>query len=160
MCATKSATLLQRALKLLRPGAGCAVLWAGVIWLGLPAAGQSVYSQAYTFTTLAGSAPSLGSADGVGNNARFFNPRGIAIDGLGNLYVADTENDIIRKVTEAGVVSTVAGLTGVPGSADGTNSGALFNLPQGMAVDPQGNVYVGDDGCTIRNSNFRGTIGW
>ena len=70
-------------------GAGLAALVAG--WNGFTetAAGQSVYSQAYTFTTLAGSS-SIGSADEVGNGARFDNPFGIAVDSSGNLFVADT----------------------------------------------------------------------
>ena len=69
----------------------------------------------------------------------------------GNVYVADTDNDTIRKVTPAGVVTTLAGLAGNAGSADGTKSAARFNNPTGVAVDSAGNVYVADDGNdTIR----------
>src|SRR4029077_13203616 len=69
--------------------------------------------------TLAGSA-SAGSLDGAGAAARFSGPTGVAADHAGNLYVADTGNDTIRKFTTAGLVSTLAGLAGVAGSADGS----------------------------------------
>lgn len=107
-------------------------------------------SQSLTFSTLAGSAPQ-GSADGSGAAARFANSWGVASDAQGNLYVADTENHTIRFITTNGVVSTLAGQAGVSGSANGTNSGALFNQPQGVAVDNAGNVLVADTGNhTIR----------
>lgn len=95
-------------------------------------------------STLAGLAGSTGSADGTGSAARFFVPYGVAVDGTGNVYVADTYNDTIRKITPAGVVSTLAGLAGSQGSADGTGSAARFNFPDGVAVDGKGNVYVAD----------------
>ena len=82
---------------------------------------QSIYSQPYTFTTLAGNA-GYGSADGTGANARFYYPSGVAVDSAGNVYVADTCNHTIRKVTPAGVVTTLAGLAGSSGSADGTGA--------------------------------------
>ncbi|MFI5180605.1 MAG: PKD domain-containing protein [Thermoanaerobaculia bacterium] len=95
-------------------------------------------------TTLAGLAGSSGSVDGTGSAARFYNPRGIAVDGSGNVYVAEADNDTIRKVTPAGVVTTVAGLAGIYGSADGPGGTARFNGPQGIAVDAAGNLYVAD----------------
>src|SRR5882672_8095539 len=101
---------------------------------------QSVYIP-YTFTTLAGQA-SIGSADGTGSAARFNYPYGTATDSSGNVYVADTSNSTIRKITPAGVVTTLAGLAGITGSADGTGSAAQFNYPQGVATDSSGNVYV------------------
>ncbi len=95
-------------------------------------------------STLAGQAGSLGSTDGTGSDARFYNPQGVTVDGSGNVYVADTSNHTIRKVTPGGVVSTLAGLVGNRGNSDGTGSSARFNYPLGMAVDGSGNVYVAD----------------
>jgi hypothetical protein len=101
--------------------------------------------------TLAGTADATGSADGTGAAARFKNPSGIAVDGSGNVYVADYGNSIIRKITPAGVVTTLAGTAGAYGSADGTGAAAQFRMPQGVAVDGSGNVYVADtNNCTIR----------
>jgi gliding motility-associated-like protein len=93
-------------------------------------------------STLAGG-PGAGFVNGQGNNARFNEPLGIAVDAAGNVYVADVYSYAIRKITPAGVVSTVAG-TGSAGSQDGTASGASFNLPQGLAYDGLGNLYVAD----------------
>ena len=105
----------------------------------------------WVVTTLAGLAGSPGSADGTGSAAQFYSPLGVAVDSAGNLYVADDANDTIRKVTPAGVVTTLAGLAGSPGSADGTDSAARFDQPSGVAVDSTGNVYVADwDNHTIR----------
>src|SRR5258708_4857856 len=105
---------------------------------------QSVYIP-YTFTTLAGQAL-IGSADGTGSAARFNYPSGVATDSSGNVYVADAVNQTIRKITPAGVVTTLAGLAGITGSADGTGSAARFFYPFGVATDSAGNVYVADSG--------------
>src|SRR6266704_7080 len=118
---------------------------------------QSVYTP-YTFTTLAGAA-TIGSADGTGSAARFANPYGVATDSSGNVYVADTDNQTIRKITPAGVVTTLAGLAGSGGSADGTGSAARFNIPFGVATDSSGNVYVADWGNhTIRKITPVGVV--
>ncbi|HUP60473.1 MAG TPA: NHL repeat-containing protein [Thermoanaerobaculia bacterium] len=95
-------------------------------------------------TTLAGLAAAFGSADGTGTAARFDDPRGVAIDSGGNVYVADTRNYTIRKITPAGAVTTMAGLAGIHGSADGTGSAASFRSPIGVATDSSGNVYVSE----------------
>lgn len=96
-----------------------------------------------SLTTLAGGAGE-GFADGVGASASFNTPSGIAIDARGNLYVADTANNRIRKVTPEGMVSTLAG-DGTPGGRDGEASAAQFNGPVGVAVDANGErVYVAD----------------
>lgn len=93
-------------------------------------------------STFAGSGAS-GSADGIGTAATFFNPQSVAVDASGNVYVADGSNRKIRKITSAGVVSTLAG-SGVSGSANGTGAAASFTFPMGVAVDASGNVYVAD----------------
>jgi sugar lactone lactonase YvrE len=95
-------------------------------------------------TTIAGKADQSGNVDGTGDAARFFQPNGLAIDGDGNLYVADTINCTIRKVTPAGVVTTVAGLAGSAGHVDGDAATARFRRPMGVARDASGNMYVAD----------------
>ena len=96
----------------------------------------------WVVTTLAGAAGVAGSADGTNRAARFNGPVDTAVDTNGNVYVTDFNNDTIRKVTPAGVVTTLAGLAGSSGSADGTGSAARFYAPIGVAVDKAGNVYV------------------
>jgi sugar lactone lactonase YvrE len=86
---------------------------------------------------------SAGFADGPGARAAFDTPSALAIDRLGNLYVADTGNNAIRKVAPDGNVSTLAG-GGEPGYLDGVGRAARFNGPVGVAVDREGNVYVAD----------------
>ncbi len=95
-------------------------------------------------TTLAGKPGVPGSANGTGSAARFFNPTGLAMDADGNLYVADSHNQTIRKVTSAGKVTTFAGSAGKTGSADGSGSNARFYNPFDVAVDADGNVFVAD----------------
>src|ERR1022692_2587578 len=127
--------------------------------LPLAALGQANYATPYTFTTLAGLAGNYGSADGTGSAARFDYPDGLAVDGAGNIYVADTYNHTIRKVTPAGVVTTLAGLAGFSGSANGTGSVARFYFPDGVAVDTNGNVYVADTyNYTIRKITPGGAV--
>lgn len=100
---------------------------AALIPLGRPSAA----AQNYQFSTLAGLAGNSGSTDGTGTAARFYRPAGIAIDSAGNVYLADT-NSTIRKVSPAGVVTTLAGTAGLTGSTDGTGSAASFNSPAGV----------------------------
>ncbi|MDB6018013.1 MAG: repeat containing protein, partial [Pedosphaera sp.] len=98
-------------------------------------------------TTIAGLAGNIGSADGTNSSARFYNPNGIAVDSAGRLYVADANNQIIRKLTPAGtnwVVTTIAGTAHTYGHADGTNETASFFYPEGIAADAAGNLFVAD----------------
>lgn len=92
-------------------------------------------------TTLAGARE--GFADGAGAAAAFHTPSGLALDGAGNVYVADTGNHAVRRVTPQGLVTTVAG-TGTAGYRDGPGAQAQFNGPIGVAVDAAGRVYVAD----------------
>jgi hypothetical protein len=102
-------------------------------------------------TTFAGTAGSAGSADGLGTAASFNFPTGIALDASGNVYVSDTTNNLVRKITPAGAVTTLAGVAGIVGSSDGIGGNALFNAPGGLAVDASGNIYLADTGnSTIR----------
>lgn len=93
-------------------------------------------------TTLAGYAGASGKADATGSSARFYLPFGIAYDGT-HLYVTDTGNQTIRKVSSAGVVTTLAGTAGISGTADATGVSAKFNLPAGIVSDGT-NLFVAD----------------
>ncbi len=99
----------------------------------------------FLVSTLAGRAASPGSADGPGTSAQFVDPNDLAVDTAGYLYVSDREAHAIRKISPAGVVTTLAGRSGTSGFADGTGSAALFNLPSGIVVDRSGNVFVADN---------------
>jgi NHL repeat len=110
-------------------------------------------------TTLAGSAGLNGSADGIGSAARFALPAGVATDSGGNVYVAEWSNHTIRKITPAGLVTTLAGSPRISGSVDGTGSAARFNSPTGVATDSGGNVFVADSSnSTIRKITPAGVV--
>ena len=94
-------------------------------------------------TVVAGRPGPPGSVDGPATTARFFQPQAIACDARGDIYVVDADN-VIRKISRSGVVTTVAGRAGESGAADGPGSSALFNAPSGIACDTQGNLYVAD----------------
>ena len=102
-------------------------------------------SMAGAMTTFAGLSGTPGSDNGAGSAIRFLNPTGIAVDSLGWVYVADG-NHIIRKISPAGLSSTLAGQVGVPGHTNLTGTNARFNNPRGLAVDAAGYVYVADAG--------------
>jgi sugar lactone lactonase YvrE len=93
-------------------------------------------------SVFAGSGTS-GFTNGTGSAAQFNQPYAITIDAAGNFYVGDRINHAIRKITSAGVVTTIAG-NGIAGNSNGTGSAASFNEPLGVSVDVSGNVYVAD----------------
>ena len=110
-------------------------------------------------TTFAGTLGVPGTADGTGDAARFSAPQSVAVDASGNVYVADSGNNTIRKITPGGDVSTLAGTPGVSGTANGTGGAARFSSPRGIAVDASGNVYVADCGNnTIRKITSGGNV--
>jgi sugar lactone lactonase YvrE len=115
----------------------------------------------WVVSTIAGKATKSGTADGTGSSARFENPAGVAVDSAGNVYVADYGNNIIRKITLSGtnwMVSTIAGLAGKSGGLDGINNSARFDHPIGLAVDANNNLYVADAGnSAIRKITPTGT---
>ncbi|MBL9199276.1 MAG: immunoglobulin domain-containing protein [Opitutaceae bacterium] len=106
-------------------------------------------------TTFAGQAGAAGSADGNGTTARFNGPYGLAVDGSGNIYVCEFSGHTIRRISPNGDVTTLAGLAGTAGAANGSGSTARFNQPANIAVDSEGNLFVSDLGNhTIRRSHF------
>lgn len=110
-------------------------------------------------TTLAGTAGTHGSVDGVGSSALFYAPLGIAATSAGVVYVADTQNGLIRKISVTGSVTTFAGTAGSFGSVDGVGTAASFYAPSGVAVDAAGNVYVADEGNNkIRKITSSGVV--
>ncbi len=127
------------------------------VGIALDAGGNLYVSDARSFTirkitpagvvtTFAGTAFQTGAADGTGAAARFFLPYGVAVDGQGNVFVAEGGNHTIRRITPAGVVTTFAGTAGSPGFVNATGAAARFNTPFGLAVDAFGNLYVADSG--------------
>ena len=134
-------------------GTGAAASFNGPVGLSIDASGNIYVADrdhhrirkitpAGVVSTFAGSG-SAGSTNGTGTAASFRKPNDLAVDAAGNVYIADSENHKIRKITPAGVVSNFAG-SGSAGSANGTGSAASFNEPTGIAIDPSGNIYVCD----------------
>jgi sugar lactone lactonase YvrE len=112
-----------------------------------------------TIGTLAGLAGSPGTTDGTGGAARFNHPSDLVADSAGNIFVTDTANQTIRKITPTGAVSTLAGLAGSLGSTDGTGSAARFHSPTGITIDVAGNLYVADtDNNSIRKVTAAGVV--
>lgn len=137
-----------------------ALLWrlAGVWLLSALAASAQPAGPAYSWSTIWGRA-SFGSEDGAKSAARFRDVHGLAFDAAGNLYVADTGNHTIRRISATGVVTTLAGSAGESGSADGTGAAARFSFPRGLAVDAGGNVLVADTGNhTLRRITPTGVV--
>lgn len=110
-------------------------------------------------TTVAGGAGLRGRLDGAGYAAGFNHPIALAVDRAGTLFVSDHYNHLVRRISPAGVVTTLAGRAGVAGSADGPGPEARFNFPAGVAVDEWGNVFVADSGnAAIRRISATGVV--
>ncbi|MBI3992328.1 MAG: SMP-30/gluconolactonase/LRE family protein [Candidatus Lambdaproteobacteria bacterium] len=136
----------------------CGMLLVAAISFGSAASGTTA-APSPILTLLAGDLDTPGSTDGTGSAARFNYPRGVATDSSGNLYVVDQSNNTIRKITPAGVVTTLAGTAGQAGSSDGTGSAARFDRPLGVTVDGSGNLYVSDHyNFTIRKITPAGVV--
>lgn len=116
-------------------------------------------SPAGQVTAFAGSLGIAGSADGSASQARFRNPRGIVVDANDNIFVADSDNHTIRKITFDGTVSTLAGLSQTSGSSDGLGGLARFNLPTSLCVSSGGDLFVTDtSNHTIRKVTQGGEV--
>jgi sugar lactone lactonase YvrE len=110
-------------------------------------------------TTFAGGTSQAGATNGSATSARFNHPSGVAVDSSGNVFVADSANNMVRKITPAGVVTTLAGSAGISGTKDGNGPDARFNNPGGLAVSPSGELYLADTGnSTIRKITPTGNV--
>jgi DNA-binding beta-propeller fold protein YncE len=98
-------------------------------------------------TTLAGTAGAFGSADGTGPAARFRFPAGVAVDSAGNVYVADSNNSTIRKITPTGTTTTVAGMAGVAGIRLGATPRLAF--PRSLAIAGDSLIFDDDDAIFV-----------
>ena len=120
---------------------------------------QSSLAQSYSWTTYAGNSGGPGYGDATGTNAQFWNPLELATDSSNAVYVADNYNNVIRKITAGGVVTTLAGNASISGSTNGTGTAATFNAPVSVAVDSSKNVYVADNGnMLIRKITSAGVV--
>lgn len=111
-------------------------------------------------TTFAGTAGVKATTNGTGAAARFNEPRDLVMDSAGNLFVTDSKNHMIRKITPAGVVTTLAGGAGIAGAVDNAvGTSARFNTPSGIGIDSTGNLYIADRGnATIRKVTSTGIV--
>jgi sugar lactone lactonase YvrE len=138
---------------------GIAADSAGNLYVAEPASAtiRKVTPQG-TVTTLAGANGAVGYADGAGSAARFNGPSRVETDSQGNLYVTDTGNSVVRKISASGLVATLAG-NGTCGSADGRSTAAQFCNPKGVALDQWGNLWIADTGNhTVRRIDASGNV--
>ncbi len=136
----------------------CVVTYTGIGTVtGVPS--TLIVEAPWVVSALAGSSGTAGLENGTGTGAEFNTPSGTAIDSSGNLYVADLDNNVIRKVTPAGLVTSPYGsLTRASGSTNGTGNSALFSSPRDVAIDSSNNLYVADEGNDlIRKINLTTT---
>lgn len=123
-----------------------------------PSSAPTGATRTYTVSTLAGKAGTSGFANGKGASALFHTPNGLALAADGTIYVADSDNHRIRKVTPDGTVGTFVG-SGTAGFTDGKGTAAALNTPWGLALDTDGTLYVADLGnCAIRAIAPDGTV--
>lgn len=147
-------------------GTGTGALFSGLYGITIDSSGNLYVAElscirkvtpAAVVTTVAGSCTLSGNTDGTGTAARFQSLEDITIDTNGNLYVTGSFNNTVRKITSAGVVTTLAGGSLTTG-ADGTGTAANFKYPRGIKFAPDGNLYVADDGNDIRKVTTDGVV--
>lgn len=138
---------------------GIAADSAGNLYVAEPASATiRKVTPAGVVTTLAGANGAVGYADGAGGAARFNGPSRVETDAQGNVYVTDTGNSVVRKISASGLVATLAG-NGTCGSADGRSASAQFCNPKGVALDQWGNLWIADTGNhTVRRIDVNGNV--
>jgi len=120
---------------------------------------KETLAQNYIWTTFAGNPAITNGNDGTNLTASFNQPTGVIADAAGNLYIADQVANTVRKITPAGVVTTLAGKAGTTGTNDGTGSAARFNHLSNLAQDSAGNIFVDDTlSHTIRKVTLGGVV--
>ena len=130
----------------------------GIMLFALFSPSATVYAQDCV-TTLAGQVLVNGFTNGPATKAAFNDPAALVADAVGNLYIADSQNHVIRSVGTNGIVSTLAGQAGTRGSNNGSRVQAQFDTPSGIAIAPNGDFYVSDTGNhTIRKISLTGTV--
>lgn len=126
-----------------------------LLGLGGVLVGSRLGGQSYSFSTLAGGEGF--SVDGTGAAATLSASQ-LAVDAVGNVYFPDPVRQTIRRISPEGVVTTIAGATSQPGSADGPVALARFRAPTGIALDALGNLYVGDTGNRVLRRISAGVV--
>ncbi|PLK50722.1 hypothetical protein [Uliginosibacterium sp. TH139] len=129
----------------------------GALYLADAYAVRTLNTSSASVTTLAGKGPYVGYLDGATSNARFRQPRGMVADASGNLYVADSGNYLLRKISSSGIVSTLAGSAGLWGNTDGSGSAARLGSIGAVARDSAGNLYLMDS-CALRKVTAAGVV--
>lgn len=137
---------------------GLAIDSAGNLYVGDTGNNMIRVISGGTVSTLAGSGTAGYSDSTTASSVQFNHPRGVAVDSSGNVYVADTNNIVIRKVTPTGATTTLAGTQGYSGYVNGTGTSAWFYNPLAVAVDSANNVYVADGPNTVRKITPAGVV--